>query len=264
MEWYWAWYVLGPDTNTGNTMMTPSLFCPPVWISKGGIKKNSQNIFFKFSPNLFRKAVYIDKGWAVTFSWYLPMSLSDFTPALVWWVDYTMKANDCPRYWLLGDSDSVGVGAHVSPPRFSFCIFPSAFSLPLFSVIGVERDILEKKITQITIIYNGDSNQIMITKNHQKSWFSIKWSPIINTLPIHYLLYQPYFYSVRRFGHGANHAASTLFLFVPPLRSRREPRGTFFLLSPLFWSGVRDCELISRRERDVIQALFFHIFFICM
>ena len=93
MEWYWAWYVLGPDTNTDNTMMTPSLFCPPVWISKGGIKKNSRNIFFKFSPNLFRKAVYIDKGWAVTFSWYLPMSLSDFTPALVWWVDYTMKAN---------------------------------------------------------------------------------------------------------------------------------------------------------------------------
>ena len=93
MEGYWAWYVLGPDTNTGNTMMTPSLFCPPVWISKGGIKKNSRNIFFKFSPNLFRKAVYIDKGWAVTFSWYLPMSLSDFTPALVWWVDYTMKAN---------------------------------------------------------------------------------------------------------------------------------------------------------------------------
>ena len=93
MEWYWAWYVLGPDTNTGNTMMTPSLFCPPVWISKGGIKKNSRNIFFEFSPNLFRKAVYIDKGWAVTFSWYLPMSLSDFTPALVWWVDYTMKAN---------------------------------------------------------------------------------------------------------------------------------------------------------------------------
>ena len=54
MEWYWAWYVLGPDTNTGNTMMTPSLFCPPVWNSKGGIKKNSRNIFFKFSPNLFR------------------------------------------------------------------------------------------------------------------------------------------------------------------------------------------------------------------
>ena len=96
MEWYWAWYVLGPDTNTGNTMMTPSLFCPPVWISKGGIKKNSRNIFFKSSPNLFRKAVYIDKGWAVTFSWYLPMSLSDFTPALVWWVDYTMKANTIP------------------------------------------------------------------------------------------------------------------------------------------------------------------------
>ena len=93
MEWYWAWYVLGPDTNTGNTMMTPSLFCPPVWIAKGGIKKNSRNIFFKFSPNLFRKAVHIDKGWAVTFFWYLPMSLSDFTPALVWWVDYTMKAN---------------------------------------------------------------------------------------------------------------------------------------------------------------------------
>ena len=107
MEWYWAWYVLGPDTNTGNTMMTPSLFCPPVWISKGGIKKNSRNIFFKFSPNLFRKAVYIDKGWAVTFSWYLPMSLSDFTPALVWWVDYTMKAKSKLTIW--GCPDSSGV-----------------------------------------------------------------------------------------------------------------------------------------------------------
>ena len=36
----------------------------------------------------------------------------------------------------------------------------------LFSVIEIERDILEKKITQITIIYNGDSNQITIAKNH--------------------------------------------------------------------------------------------------
>ena len=44
--------------------------------------KNSRNIFSKISPNLFRKAVYIDKDWAVTFLRYLPMSLSDFTPAL--------------------------------------------------------------------------------------------------------------------------------------------------------------------------------------
>ena len=27
------------------------------------------------------------------------------------------------------------------------------------------------------------------------------------------------------------------------------------------WSGVRDCELISRRERDVIQTLFSIYFF---
>ena len=40
----------------------------------------------------------------------------------------------------------------------------------------------KKKITQITIIYNGDSNQITITKNRQKSRFPIKWSAIINTL----------------------------------------------------------------------------------
>ena len=93
MEWYWAWYVLGPDTNTGNTMMTPSLFCPPVWISKGGIKKNSWNIFFKFSLNLFRKVVHIDKDWAVTFLRYLPMSLSDFTPALFNEWTILIKAN---------------------------------------------------------------------------------------------------------------------------------------------------------------------------
>ena len=60
---------------------------------KVALKRILGTFFFKFSPNLFRKAVYIDKGWAVTFSWYLPMSSSDFTPALVWWVDYTMKAN---------------------------------------------------------------------------------------------------------------------------------------------------------------------------
>ena len=60
---------------------------------KVALKRILGTFFFKFSPNLFRKAVYKDKGWAVTFSWYLPMSLSDFTPALVWWVDYTMKAN---------------------------------------------------------------------------------------------------------------------------------------------------------------------------
>ena len=42
MEWYWAWYVLGPDTNT---MKTPSQICvASVWIWKGGIKKNSRNI----------------------------------------------------------------------------------------------------------------------------------------------------------------------------------------------------------------------------
>ena len=55
---------------------------------KVALKRILRNIFFKFSSNLFRKAVYIDKGWAVTFSWYWPMSLSDFTPALVWWVDF--------------------------------------------------------------------------------------------------------------------------------------------------------------------------------
>ena len=45
MEWYWAWYVLGPDTNT---MKTPSHICAAsVWIWKGGIKKNSRNIFSK-------------------------------------------------------------------------------------------------------------------------------------------------------------------------------------------------------------------------
>ena len=141
---------------------------------------------------------------------------------------------DCLRR-CLGDSESVeGECARclpVSPPRFSFCIFPPGFflldfsfwifpsgfflldfsfwifpsgfflldfsfwifpsgffllhfPLLLLSVIEIERDILEKKITQITVIYNGDSNQITITKNRQKSWFSIKWSPIINTLQI--------------------------------------------------------------------------------
>ena len=82
MEWYWAWYVLGPDTNT---MKTPShIFAASVWIWKGGIKKYFGNIFSKFSPNLFRKAVYIDMDWAVTYLRYLPMSLSDFTPVLFW------------------------------------------------------------------------------------------------------------------------------------------------------------------------------------
>ena len=51
----------------------------------------------------------------------------------------------------------------------------------LFSVIVIGRGNFEK-ITQITITLNGDSNQITITKNHQKSWFLVKWSPIINTL----------------------------------------------------------------------------------
>ena len=55
-----------------------------VWIWKGGIKKNSRKFFSKFSPNLFRKAVYIDKDWAVTYLRYLPMSLTNFTPALFW------------------------------------------------------------------------------------------------------------------------------------------------------------------------------------
>ena len=68
MEWYWAWYVLGPDTNT---MKMPSQICAAsVWIRKGDIKKNSRKIFSKFSPNLFRKAVCIDKDWAVTYLWY--------------------------------------------------------------------------------------------------------------------------------------------------------------------------------------------------
>ena len=40
-----------------------------------------------------------------------------------------------------------------------------------FSVIVIGRGNFEKKITQITITSNGDSNQIMITKNHQKSQF---------------------------------------------------------------------------------------------
>ena len=35
-------------------------------------------------------------------------------------------------------------------------------------MIEIERNILEKKITQITIIYNGDSNQITITKKSPK------------------------------------------------------------------------------------------------
>ena len=65
MDWYWAWYVHGPDTNT---MKTPSqIHAASVWIWKGGIKKNSWNIFSKFSPNLFRKALYIDNDWAVTY-----------------------------------------------------------------------------------------------------------------------------------------------------------------------------------------------------
>ena len=82
MELCWAWYVLGPDTNT---MKTPSHICAAsVWIWKGGIKKILRTFFSKFSPNLFRKAVHIDKNWAVTFLRYLPMSLSDFTPALFW------------------------------------------------------------------------------------------------------------------------------------------------------------------------------------
>ena len=65
MELYWAWYVLGTDTNT---MKTPNQICAAsVWIIKGGIKKNSLNIFSKFSPNLFEKAMYIDKDWAATY-----------------------------------------------------------------------------------------------------------------------------------------------------------------------------------------------------
>ena len=78
--------MLGPDTNT---LKTPSHICAAsVWIWKGGIKKNSRNIFFKISPNLFREAVFIDKDWQVTYLSFLPMSLSDFTPALFWWVNY--------------------------------------------------------------------------------------------------------------------------------------------------------------------------------
>ena len=52
MVWHWAWYVLGPDTNT---MKTPSQSCAVfVWIWKGGIWKDSRNIFPKISPNLLR------------------------------------------------------------------------------------------------------------------------------------------------------------------------------------------------------------------
>ena len=59
---------------------------------------------------------------------------------------------------------------------------PGINSRWLFSVIMIGRGNFEKKITQITITLNSDSNQITITKNHQKSRFPIKWLPIINTL----------------------------------------------------------------------------------
>ena len=46
MEWYWAWYALGPDTNT---MKIPSqIRGASVWIWKGGVKKNFHNIFQNF------------------------------------------------------------------------------------------------------------------------------------------------------------------------------------------------------------------------
>ena len=76
------------------------------------------------------------------------------------------------------------VSFFISPQNIvsSFWDFIAWALMLLFSVIKIERDILERKITQITIIYNGDSNQITITKNRQKSRFPIEWSPIINTL----------------------------------------------------------------------------------
>ena len=73
-------------------MKTPSQICATsVWIWKGGIKKNSGNIFSKISPNLFRKALSIDKDWPVTYLWCLPMRLSN--NLFSWWVNYTMRAN---------------------------------------------------------------------------------------------------------------------------------------------------------------------------
>ena len=59
MEWYWTWYQYNEDSS--------HICAASVWIWNGGIKKNLGTFFSKFSPNLFRKAVYIEKDWAVTY-----------------------------------------------------------------------------------------------------------------------------------------------------------------------------------------------------
>ena len=52
MEWYWAWYVLGPDTKTTKT---PSQICDAfVWIWKGGTEKEFSEHFF---PNFHQTSL---------------------------------------------------------------------------------------------------------------------------------------------------------------------------------------------------------------
>ena len=76
-NYHCIWSDVGPGLDI-NTMKTPGQICAAsVWIWKGGIKKNSWNIFSKISPNLFRKAVHIDKDWPVIYLWRLPIRLSN-------------------------------------------------------------------------------------------------------------------------------------------------------------------------------------------
>ena len=62
MEWYWAWYVLGHDTNT---MKTPSQICAAsVWIWKGGFKKRILGTCFQnfHQTSLERLCTWIRTG----------------------------------------------------------------------------------------------------------------------------------------------------------------------------------------------------------